>query len=209
MANVPFIQLSDGNRMPAIGLGTCAVSQYTQFTSIWCDKTEINGSILLIGISFNFHFLSTHEQSNGNEIEKAVKDAIDVGYRHIDTAWAYENEFSIGKAVRSKIADGTIERNDIFIVTKVRNKKEWSGDGTITHWPINNRSNRDTFSSIYLQLWNTFHEPHQVERACRQSLNNLQLDYIDLYLIHFPFGYVHKNDHEQWPRNADGSRALR
>lgn len=66
---------------------------------------------------------------------------------------------------------------------------------------------------IYLlfiaKLWNTFHESHQVERACRQSLDNLQLDYIDLYLIHFPFGYVHKNDREQWPRNPDGSRALR
>lgn len=53
-------------------------------------------------------------------MEKAVKDAIDVGYRHIDTAWAYENEHSIGKAVRGKIADGTIKRSDIFIVTKVR-----------------------------------------------------------------------------------------
>lgn len=62
---------------------------------------------------------------------------------------------------------------------------------------------------LLLQLWNTFHEPHQVERACRQSLDNLQLDYIDLYLIHFPFGYAYKNDHEQWPRNPDGTRALR
>lgn len=65
------------------------------------------------------------------------------------------------------------------------------------------------FSNILFQLWNTFHEPHQVERACRQSLDNLQLDYIDLYLIHFPFGYEYTNDHEQWPRNPDGSRALR
>lgn len=66
-----------------------------------------------------FFLLHSIAQSNGNEIEKAVKDAIDVGYRHIDTAWAYENEYSIGKAVRSKIADGTIKRSDMFIVTKV------------------------------------------------------------------------------------------
>lgn len=58
-------------------------------------------------------------QSNGSEIEKAVKDAIDVGYRHIDTAWAYENEYSIGKAVRGKIAEGVVKRSDMFIVTKV------------------------------------------------------------------------------------------
>lgn len=42
-----------------------------------------------------------------------------MGYRHIDTAWAYENEFSIGKAVRSKIAQGAVKRSDMFIVTKV------------------------------------------------------------------------------------------
>lgn len=61
---------------------------------------------------------------------------------------------------------------------------------------------------MHFQLWNTFHEPHQVERAFRESLDNLNLEYIDLFLIHFPFGYAHKNDHEQWPRNPDGSRAL-
>lgn len=47
-----------------------------------------------------------------------------------------------------------------------------------------------------------------MEYACRQSLNNLDLDYIDLFLIHFPFGYAYQNDTEQWPRNRDGSRAL-
>lgn len=58
-------------------------------------------------------------QSNGNEIENAVKMAIDAGYRLIDTAWAYGNEAAIGKAVRAKIAQGVIKRSDIFIVTKV------------------------------------------------------------------------------------------
>lgn len=70
-------------------------------------------------MNFFINYFS-NTQSNGIEIEKAVKDAIDVGYRHIDTAWAYENEYSIGKAVRSKIADGTIKnRSEMFIVTKV------------------------------------------------------------------------------------------
>lgn len=52
-------------------------------------------------------------------MENAIKMAIDAGYRHIDTAWAYGNEAAIGKAVRAKIAQGTIKRSDIFIVTKV------------------------------------------------------------------------------------------
>lgn len=43
----------------------------------------------------------------------------------------------------------------------------------------------------------------------KQSLENLGLDYIDLFLIHFPFSYAYKNDTEQWPRNPDRSRALR
>lgn len=64
-------------------------------------------------------------------------------------------------------------------------------------------------TSALFQLWNTFHEGSRVEAACRMSLRNLNLEYIDLFLIHFPFGYVYKNDHEQWPRNPDGSRALR
>lgn len=46
--------------------------------------------------------------------------AIDAGYRLIDTAWAYENEAEIGKAIRTKIAQGVIKRTDLFVVNKVR-----------------------------------------------------------------------------------------
>jgi len=49
----------------------------------------------------------------------AVKDAIDLGYRHIDTAFFYGNEKEIGEAVREKINDGTVTREDLFITTKV------------------------------------------------------------------------------------------
>lgn len=52
-------------------------------------------------------------------MEQAVKDAINIGYRHIDTAWFYGNEAEIGRAVNEKIKDGTIRREDIFITTKV------------------------------------------------------------------------------------------
>lgn len=56
-------------------------------------------------------------------------------------------------------------------------------------------------------MWNNFHEPHRVEYACRKSLQNLDIGYIDLYLMHLPVGYAYENDDQQWPRNADGSRA--
>lgn len=99
--------------------------------------------------------LGTFELTLGNA-EQAVKDAIDAGYRHIDTAFVYGNEVDLGNAVRAKIQEGVIKREDIFITTK---------------------------------LWSTFHEPDQVEKAFQRQFDNLNLGYIDLYLIHNPVPY--------------------
>lgn len=65
----------------------------------------------------------------------------------------YGNEKEIGEAIKEKISDGTVKREDLFVVTK---------------------------------LWNTFHERDQVVPTCKKSLENFGLDYIDLYLIHWP-----------------------
>jgi len=59
--------------------------------------------------------------SESNEVGDAVRYAIDVGYRHIDTAYFYQNEAEIGKAIRDKIAEGVVKRQDIFVVTKLWN----------------------------------------------------------------------------------------
>lgn len=45
------------------------------------------------------------------------------------------------------------------------------------------------FNNYKFQVWNTFHSFNKVEEAIRQSLKNLGLDYLDLYLIHWPLGY--------------------
>ena len=87
------------------------------------------------------------------ECERTVRDAIDVGYRLIDTAASYENEEAVGNAIR---ASG-VPRNELFMTTKL-----WIAD--------------------------TGYE--KTKRAFDRSMKRLQLDYLDLYLIHQPYGDV-------------------
>ncbi|CAH1269906.1 AKR1A1 [Branchiostoma lanceolatum] len=58
-------------------------------------------------------------KSKPNEVATAVKVAIGGGYRHIDAAWLYGNEAEVGQGVREAIRDGTVERRELFIVTKL------------------------------------------------------------------------------------------
>lgn len=95
-------------------------------------------------------------KAQGNEVKKAIKNALELGVRHIDTAAAYDNEKEIGEALAEIFAEGKIRREDVFITSK---------------------------------LWNNAHRDGQVLQALQKSLNNLQLEYLDLYLIHWPVAF--------------------
>ena len=107
-------------------------------------------------------------KSEPGEVYQAVREAIRIGYRHIDCAWIYENESEIGEAFKDAIADGDVTRQELWVTSK---------------------------------LWNTFHAPEDVTTGLKESLKALQLDYLDLYLMHWPV--AHKKD-EVFPKTASG-----
>ena len=88
------------------------------------------------------------------ECEQAVADAIETGYRLIDTAASYMNEEAVGKAIKRS----SIAREELFITTK---------------------------------LWVTDAGYENTIKAFNKSLELLQLEYLDLYLIHQPYGDVY------------------
>ncbi|XP_076795514.1 aldo-keto reductase family 1 member C13-like isoform X2 [Arvicanthis niloticus] len=99
--------------------------------------------------------------------------ALDAGYHHIDTAYAYHIEEEIGQAIQSKIKAGVVKREDLFITTK---------------------------------LWCTCFRPELVKPALEKSLKNLQLDYVDLYIMHFPVPF--KPGDNDFPVDEQGKSLL-
>lgn len=113
--------------------------------------------------------------SLGNVARSSVKTALDVGYRHIDTAFLYENEKVIGKVLQEYFSNGKLKREEVFITSK---------------------------------LWLTHMGKQDVRPAFEESLRRLQLDYLDLYLIHAPFGLKNTGNWNLFPRDKDEKLAL-
>jgi alcohol dehydrogenase (NADP+) len=98
-----------------------------------------------------------NDRYSGEQIAEAVKDAITLGYRHVDCASVYGNEECIGKSLK-KVMNSGLRREELWVTSK---------------------------------LWNDRHAEKDVIPSCEKSLKDLQLDYLDLYLIHWPFPNFH------------------
>jgi alcohol dehydrogenase (NADP+) len=95
-------------------------------------------------------------KSKPGEVYKAVREAIKIGFRHIDCAAIYVNEKEIGEALKDAFIERDVSRSDLWITSK---------------------------------LWNSSHKPAQVKPALQKTLADLQLSYLDLYLMHWPVAY--------------------
>ena len=107
---------------------------------------------------------------NDESAKSYVYKAIDLGYRHIDTAELYGNENGVGLGIKKGIEELGLNREELFVTTKL-----WPGNEA---WGQSSKTYDTTIESL------------------NDSLSRLQLDYVDLYLIHAPFPENHRL--EQW-----------
>ncbi|CAG9795224.1 unnamed protein product [Diatraea saccharalis] len=121
MLNIPTFKLNNGIEIPALGYGT------------WLGLDE----------KANF---STEDLP---KMIDAMSYAIDIGYRHFDTAHLYRVEPEVGQVLNKKIKEGVVKREELFVTSK-------------------------------------YHREADVEVSVRASLKRLNLDYLDLILIHWP-----------------------
>jgi diketogulonate reductase-like aldo/keto reductase len=91
--------------------------------------------------------------NSGNATYQAIRDAVEAGYRHIDTSLNYGTEKEIGRALHDLISEGKVTREELYIVSKLEEPD---------------------------------HPRERVLRGINESLSNLGLDYLDLYLVHWP-----------------------
>ncbi len=126
-------------------------------------KLTLNNGVEIPPLGFG-----VFQMSDLAECERAVRDAIEVGYRLIDTAASYLNEEAVGRALKNS----GIAREHLFVTTKL-----WVQDASY----------------------------EGAKRAVKNSLKRLQLDYLDLYLIHQPYGDVYGAWRAMEELNADGT----
>ena len=98
------------------------------------------------------------DHASPSQVAEAVREALALGYRHLDCASVYANEAEIGDVLKDVFHSGAIRREELWITSKV---------------------------------WNDMHGNGDVLLSCARSLRDLGLDYLDLFLVHWPFPNHH------------------
>ncbi|KAI1258809.1 Aldo/keto reductase [Xylariaceae sp. FL1019] len=132
----------------------------------------LNNGVKIPGLGFG----TFASEGAVGETYKAVKCALETGYRHLDCAWFYLNEAEVGEGVRDFLKENpSVKREDLFITTKV---------------------------------WNHLHEPEEVKWSFENSLQNFGLEYIDLFIVHWPIAAEAGED--KFPKlGADGKYIIK
>jgi methylglyoxal/glyoxal reductase len=119
--------------------------------------TDMNGTVKLSNnVEMPYLGLGVFLINDGAEVINAVQYALEVGYRHIDTASLYGNEKGVGEAIRQS----GVDRKDIFVTSKV---------------------------------WNSDQGYDKTLKAFDESLKKMSMDYLDLYLVHWPVKSKYKD----------------
>jgi len=105
---------------------------------------------------------------DASETRNATRTALESGFRHLDCSERYRNEEQVGQAIREAIQARRINRNDLFVTTK---------------------------------LWNNNHRPDRVQPAIEASRDRLQVEVIDLYLMHTPYAFQPGDDQDPRDQN--------
>lgn len=113
------------------------------------------------GVQIPWVGFGTYKATNEEAVD-CIKTAVECGYRHIDTAFFYENEADVGRGIRECLAEQNLKREALFVTSKV---------------------------------WNTDRGYEKTLAAFEKTMENLKLDVLDLYLIHWP---ASANQYENW-----------
>lgn len=112
------------------------------------EMYKLNNGIEIPSLGFG-----TWKATDKEQCKNSVRKALEVGYRHIDTAAIYGNEDAVGNGIEEFLKSSSVSREELFIVSKV---------------------------------WNTEQGYETTLKAYEESLKKLKLDYLDLYLVHWP-----------------------
>lgn len=126
-------------------------------------------SLLRNGVKMPCIGFGTYKITDAKEARSSVGTAIQLGYRHIDTAAFYGNEGPVGTAIREAMAKSGLAREDLFITSKV---------------------------------WKTENTYDRVLASFDKTMADLALDYLDLYLVHWPSSYAFDQNWKETNRDV-------